>query len=98
MIIGRYESPSSVAFRLTLELLWLFLTGFIECMEICLVHDDDGDDDCSDDDVDNEDDYADNDDDDDDDNNYDDVYSEQQVRTGDQKVKIYYLKLNFKKV
>lgn len=31
-------------------------------------------------------------------NDYDDVYSEQQVRTGDQKVKINYLKLNFKKV
>ena len=58
-------------------------------MEICSVHDDDGDDDCSD--------YADNDDD-DDNNNYDDVYSEQQVRTGNQKVKMNYLKLNFKKV
>ena len=61
------------------------------------MHDDNGDDDCSDDNVGNEDDYADNDDDDDNDN-YDDVYSEQQVRTGDQKVKINYLKLNFKKV
>ena len=53
------------------------------------MHDDDGDDDCSD--------YADNDDD-DDNNNYDDVYSEQQVRAGNQKVKMNYLKLNFKKV
>lgn len=53
------------------------------------MHDDDGDDDCSD--------YADNDDD-DDNINYDDVYSEQQVRTGNQKVKMNYLKLNFKKV